>query len=37
MLNQVRKIAKQKTIHMSFRNTLEEGNLYNEILCVVQL
>ena len=27
MLNQVRKIAKQKTIHMSFRNTLEEGNL----------
>ena len=32
MLNQVRKIAKQKTIHMSFRNTLEEGNLYNEIM-----
>ena len=32
MLNQVKKIAKQKTIHMSFRNTLEESNLYNEIM-----
>ena len=32
MLNQVRKNCKTKTIHMSFRNTLEEGNLYNEIM-----
>ena len=32
MLNQVKKIAKQKTIHMSFRNTLEQSNLYNEIM-----
>ena len=31
-LSKLKKIAKQKTIHMSFRNTLEESNLYNEIM-----